>query len=69
MTKFKEYLGDGVYCDFDGYHLVLTTEDGLTVSNTIYLDESVVLSLVKYLGNLKAQTGSNESAEPKKKEV
>jgi len=25
----KQYIGDGVYVDFDGLHIVLTTENGI----------------------------------------
>jgi hypothetical protein len=34
----KVYLGDGVYADFDGYAITLTTENGVEVTNTIELD-------------------------------
>ena len=34
----KVYLGDGAYVDFDGYALVLTTEDGISVTNTVVLE-------------------------------
>ncbi len=30
----KAYLGDGVYVEYDGFHLVLTTEDGAHVTNS-----------------------------------
>ncbi len=44
----KRYLGDAVYVGFDGYHIVLTTEDGVEVSNAIYLEPMVFDALVKY---------------------
>lgn len=44
----KSYLGDGVYVDFDGFGLVLTTEDGLRATNTIVLEPEVYESLVTY---------------------
>jgi len=44
----KEYLGDGVYADDDGFHVVLTTEDGIGVSNRIYLDPVVLQNLLRY---------------------
>ena len=37
----KEYIGDGVYVAFDGFMLILTTEDGSKVYNTIFLFPSV----------------------------
>ena len=45
----KEYLGDGVYADFDGYHLVLTTENGIATTNTIYLEPEVTFALRRYI--------------------
>jgi hypothetical protein len=37
----KTYLGDAVYASYNGYHIVLTTEDGVTVSNRIFLEPDV----------------------------
>ncbi len=54
----KEYLGDSVYVTFDGYHVVLTTENGLPddPSNTIALDPNVIQSLNEYLDRLKGES-------------
>ena len=42
----KEYIGDGVYAGFDGYHVVLWTErDG--GRETIFLDASVLESFAE----------------------
>lgn len=41
----KLYLGDSVYATFDGYHIVLTTENGDGASNTIALEPSVMDAL------------------------
>lgn len=48
----KKYLGDGVYVSFDGYQLWLTTEDGISVTNTIALEPSVYEALVQYVSKL-----------------
>ena len=40
----KRYLGDGVYVDFDGWHIILTTENGVSIQNTIYMEPSVLKS-------------------------
>lgn len=48
----KQYIGDGVYVDYDGFHLVLTTEDGISVTNTIYLDKVSYRSLILYVQNI-----------------
>lgn len=45
----KKYLGDGVYISFDGYHFILTVEDGTPVpTNTIYLEPTVMFALLEY---------------------
>jgi hypothetical protein len=44
----KTYIGDGVYVDYDGYQLVLTTEEGMLTTNTIYLDAHVFRNLTDY---------------------
>lgn len=49
----KRYLGDGVYIEDQGYHLVLTTENGIATTNTIFLDSQVVEALIKYVKDLK----------------
>jgi hypothetical protein len=48
----KVYLGDGVYCDFDGLALVLTTENGVSVTNTIVLEPEVYTALARYVERL-----------------
>ena len=40
--EYKVYLGDGVYADFDGFAVVLTTTAGIRNTNTVLL-EPVVL--------------------------
>jgi len=56
MTTNKVYLGDGVYADMwppDG--LVLTTEDGLRVTNEIFLENWVYRALLDYVARLNQQ--------------
>ena len=50
MTIEKRYLGDSVYADFDGYHIILTTENGLPgdPSNRIALESDTLAALNKY---------------------
>jgi hypothetical protein len=48
----KEYIGDAVYVDFDGYMLVLTTENGIGVANTICLEPNVWVQLLAYVERL-----------------
>ncbi len=48
----KEYIGDGVYADYDGYHIILTAENGIEVTNRIALEGQVVKSLERYVKTL-----------------
>jgi len=41
----KTYLGDGVYVDFTGWAIVLTTSDGVRETNRIVLEPRVIQSL------------------------
>jgi len=41
----KTYLGDGLYAAFDGWQYVLTAEDGIRVTNVVYLNPEVLAAL------------------------
>src|SRR5213593_2229673 len=46
----KRYLGDGVYVDYNAAgQLVLTTENGVSVTNEIYLEPEVYGALTEYV--------------------
>lgn len=51
----KEYLGDGVYAEIDAGlgGIVLTTSDGLEVTNKIVLEPEVLAALEDYLRRLR----------------
>lgn len=53
----KSYLGDGVYVDWDDatYSIVLTTEDGISVTNRIILEPEVLTALQRYLMKLREE--------------
>jgi hypothetical protein len=48
----KPYLGDGVYVEHDGFAFVLTTEDGIRVTNRIVLEPEVYTALAKWARDL-----------------
>jgi len=55
----KRYIGDSVYVDFDGWNLVLSTEnDDGPPSNLIVLEPSVYGQLVEYVEALKEREGA-----------
>ena len=51
----KQYLGDSVYCEFDGCEIILTTENGLPddPSNQIVLDLGIYQSLLLFMKQFK----------------
>jgi len=48
--KPKYYLGDAVYAELQNSNLVLTTENGIHVTNIIILEPEIVEALFNYLG-------------------
>ena len=57
----KEYLGDSVYVDNDGWGITLTTENGYGPSNTIYLEPDVLRNLDMYREQLKKLGESDDT--------
>lgn len=52
-TKLNRYLGDGVYIGMNPYgQVVLTTEDGIRATNTIFLEPEVADSLIRYINDV-----------------
>ena len=45
----QRYLGDSVYVELDDGDVKLTTNNGYGDTNTIYLEESVINQLLKWL--------------------
>ena len=59
----KAYLGDGAYVTFDGYGLMLTTENGISVTNEVYLEPAVYEALVMFVDGLRRAGEVNDAAE------
>ena len=57
----KEYLGDGLYADYDGYHIVLTAENGVQVLETVYLDPDVWRALKAYAAKIYLERGTHNT--------
>ena len=53
MSKFKRYIGDGVYVDLERGMVKLTTSDGVRDTNTIFLETSVVDQFLRWLEELR----------------
>lgn len=56
-TYDKDYLGDSVYVQHDGYHIILTTENGYPDDprNRIALEPTVLASLIRYEQRIRAK--------------
>lgn len=56
MSRQKRYIGDSVYVDFDGWSVILTTEnDESGPSNIVVLEPSVWAALVEYVRGLEKE--------------
>ena len=61
MTDKKTYLGDGVYADTDGHHIILTAGEGSILKlggpdvaqNEILIEPQVFEALIRYVERLK----------------
>lgn len=49
----KDYLGDGVYAECKGHLIILTTEDGIRVTNEIILDQYTLKALLRFIERCK----------------
>lgn len=52
--RFRAYLGDGLYAGYDDRRgaIVLTAEDGESVSNIVFLEDEVYLQFARWSGNV-----------------
>ena len=57
MAVEKTYLGDGVYAEVDHDMIKITSYDGVSITNTIYLEPSVYTGLVKFALSLEKESG------------
>lgn len=55
--NYKQYLGDGVYADYDGYAVVLTTGTDVLeeADSKIYLEPDIIRQLEEYVQRLRHQ--------------
>lgn len=55
MSDKKDYLGDGVYVDIyvDGESILLTTENGIEVQNSIVLEPEVYDALLRWVDRVR----------------
>ncbi len=47
--NYREYLGDGLYGDFDGYQIILAANNGIRDTNVVYLEPEVLKKFFAYI--------------------
>lgn len=58
----KEYLGDAVYIEVNRFgDIILTTEDGVNVTNRIVLEPTVLEAFENYLRRLRRELAQDQS--------
>jgi hypothetical protein len=63
VSANKTYLGDAVYAEVDEGRLRLTTENGISVTNEIYLEPEVYERLAAYVARLREMKHDANPAE------
>jgi hypothetical protein len=63
MDEQKSYLGDSVYADFDGFAIILTTENGYGPNNWIYMEPMIVDAFIGYVKRLSEANSAAPDAE------
>jgi hypothetical protein len=58
----RTFVGDGVYAQFDDLCFVLTTENGVGVTNRVVLDPSTLLNFDLWLRQLRELQGHEMAA-------
>lgn len=48
----RQYLGDSVYVDWDGYNIVLQTDNGMGIDQQIFVEPEVFEKLCTYVEEL-----------------
>jgi hypothetical protein len=59
----KTYIGDGVYAEWSGYDVTLTTENGIATTNRIVLEPEMVEHLVRWLAVARQQATEDRATE------
>lgn len=50
--EYKCYLGDGAYVGYDGYHVVIYTSDGVSVTNEVALEPKVLENFKEWIAKV-----------------
>jgi hypothetical protein len=55
MSKYEDYLGDGLYVDYDGFQICLAANDKVSGNPTdkVYLEPNVIAAFIRYLERMR----------------
>lgn len=56
MKFQKDYLGDGLYAEFDGNQIALMANDPDDPTDTVYLDEHTLTAFLKFVESIKGNS-------------
>ena len=56
----KEYLGDGLYAEFDGYHVKLMANSKTMPTDVVYMDPYTLAAFQKFIERIIAQQSEEE---------
>ena len=63
MEKLIEYIGDGVYVEYDGFGIWLLANDHLAPTDKIYLEPEVLEALNRFLERIKDETSKTKDSQ------
>lgn len=52
MSETKDYIGDGVYTEFDGFGIWLKANDFNNPTDKIYLEPGVLKALINFVDRI-----------------
>jgi len=55
--KKPEYLGDGLYAEYDGWQVRLFASNGETTTNEVFLDPAVLRAFIHYVEVIRQNNG------------
>lgn len=57
-TAPTEFLGDGLFVSYDGYQYRLYASNGISVTNEVFLEPSVLQNFLHYISRIRGAKGS-----------
>jgi hypothetical protein len=64
MPKLEEYLGDGLYAEYDGYQVALKANSREHPSDTVYLEPYTLERFVKFVEKINKAEHAESDDEP-----